>query len=753
MVVCRALVGGVLCVVSAGCWGLSLGQYAGQATMGRALEVHIPIGLATGEGAADLCPVVKVYFAEEVLPSGQVKVAIRSDAANGATELHVSTAAVLNEPYARIDVIAGCANQFSRQYTILADLPSIETPRSPKAPVVVALPVSAALSAQPAVAPDQVHARSINGGPGDIGQSAIVKPVRMAKDAIQSVAGSAQRGGRVRDDAPVAQQGSRLKLDPVELVASLAQLAPSLRLDGDNFSASDAVNPELEQRRAAARALWRAMNEAPEQVVTNAAKADSSGAEGLSLKAQLAAARQAEADLKVALDTEREGVYTHPLVLALGGGLLLALGGLAMLWLRRQTSEDEKRPWWKRHTGHSPVTEKLTKNKKEPSALHVAVQKLVPASKAPIDIDVDTLFPPDSGLGEQQAYRDPSKDSNTHGPTTIGGQDFLVSTLMDGARSVATEELFDLQQQVEFFISLGQAEQAVDVLVNHLSDSHEPSPLAYLDLLRLYHDLDRRTDYEALRKDFNRLFSGAAPAFDEYSYSRRGLERYESALSRIQSLWPTPAVLDVIERSIFRQSSTQDHEVFDLEAYRELLLLYGIARELIAPESITGARESSGAPSSFGFLGDDASPQASGSTVLQPLVAQTRESRERENAAPLQSPVELTGDAMVDPIDAIGDNEHLDIDLSVDFDLTEDNASFARTSPTAAVLPVADADPMSFDLSDSLFDSLPEPGEASQAPIRYAGKLPTQIDAATSLDFSGLDDIEAFTIKKSGTKA
>lgn len=741
--VCRALVGGVLSVVSAGCWGLSLGQFAGQATMGRALDIHIPLGLATGESTADLCPVVKVYFAEDVLPSGQVKVAVRPDAASGGTELHVSTFAVLNEPYARIDVIAGCTNQFSRQYTILTELPSLEAPKPVKVAQAVALPVSQVLSVQPVVT--QGRARTPLGD-GDQGAPASGKQIRVAKGAIPPAAKPVQRGARARDDAPVSPTGARLKLDSVELMASLAQLAPSLKLDADNFSGSEvALEPELAQRRAAARALWQAMNEAPEQVVANAAKADSSGVEGQGLKAQLAAARQAEADLQMSLNAEREGVYTHPLVLALGGGLLLALGGLAMLWRRKQTSEEEMKPWWKRSMGPSAAG-KPPKTKNEPSALKAAMQKLVPAGKAPVDIDVDTLFPPDSELGDRHARRDPLKKKSAHGPTTIGGQDFLASTLMDGARSVATEELFDLQQQVEFFISLGQAEQAVDVLVNHLSDSHEPSPLAYLDLLRLYHDLDRRTDYEALRKDFNRLFSGAAPAFDEYSYSRRGLERYEAALSRIQSIWPKPAVLDVIERSIFRQSSTQDHEVFDLEAYRELLLLYGIAREIIAPENTMGAMGPS-----------VAQPQAPGSTVLQPLVAQTRESRERENAVPLQSPVELNGDAMLDSFGAHGNSDHLDIDLSLDADLSTHNENLAvlPALAAAAVSPVADSDPMSFDLSDSLFDSLPEPGETAHTPIRYAGNLNSapQMDDGASLDFSGLDDIDAFTIKKSGTKS
>jgi tetratricopeptide (TPR) repeat protein len=153
---------------------------------------------------------------------------------------------------------------------------------------------------------------------------------------------------------------------------------------------------------------------------------------------------------------------------------------------------------------------------------------------------------------------------------------------------VATEELFDVQQQADFFISLGEHEQAIQVLKDHLAESQEPSALAYLDLLKLYHKLDRKTDYQQARQDFNRLFNASAPAFDQYTDRSRGLESYETALSRIQALWPQPKVLDLIEKSIFREPGDLGAEVFDMEAYRELLLLHAIAKDVIRREKSDG---------------------------------------------------------------------------------------------------------------------------------------------------------------------
>jgi len=84
-----------------------------------------------------------------------------------------------------------------------------------------------------------------------------------------------------------------------------------------------------------------------------------------------------------------------------------------------------------------------------------------------------------------------------------------------------------VQQQADFFVSLGDHEQAIQVLRQHLAESHEPSPLAYLDLLKLYHKLDRRDDYERLRKDFNRVLNADAPSFEHFSEGSRSLEDYE----------------------------------------------------------------------------------------------------------------------------------------------------------------------------------------------------------------------------------
>ena len=55
-------------------------------------------------------------------------------------------------------------------------------------------------------------------------------------------------------------------------------------------------------------------------------------------------------------------------------------------------------------------------------------------------------------------------------------------------------------------------------------------------------------------------------------------------MARIVALWPSHKVLEVIEESIFRKPGSVEGEAFDLDAYRELLLLYAIAKEVVEPD-------------------------------------------------------------------------------------------------------------------------------------------------------------------------
>lgn len=151
-------------------------------------------------------------------------------------------------------------------------------------------------------------------------------------------------------------------------------------------------------------------------------------------------------------------------------------------------------------------------------------------------------------------------------------------------RTVKVPELFDLQQQVEFFSSLGQQTKAIALLRKHLVDNVKTSALVYLDLLDIYHQAGNLQDYENLRDDVNKVFNTRIAPFDRYVAASAGGSAYAAILLRIQAAWPTRQVFKIIDDALFREPG-DGAEVLALEEYRELMLLYAVGREIIELES------------------------------------------------------------------------------------------------------------------------------------------------------------------------
>jgi hypothetical protein len=146
-------------------------------------------------------------------------------------------------------------------------------------------------------------------------------------------------------------------------------------------------------------------------------------------------------------------------------------------------------------------------------------------------------------------------------------------------RELSVEELMDLEQQAEFFIVLGQDDAAIELLMSHVRTDGGNSPLPYLKLLEIHRRLGDVDSYERIRERFNRRFNAYAPDFAADPQEGRSLVDYPETIERLQSLWATPArVMQTLDASLFRRN--KGDATFDLPAYRELLFLYAIARDL-----------------------------------------------------------------------------------------------------------------------------------------------------------------------------
>ncbi len=425
-----------------------------------------------------------------------------------------------------------------------------------------------------------------------------------------------------RPAPPAPSARSRLKLDPLDL---LVERDPTLRSSTEMVTAP----AENAQARAQAAALWRAINAQPQDILRDTQRMQALEADVKGLREQAAKNQTSLSDLRVQLHKAEGERYANGLVYSLLALLALALAGAGYLWQRSRNAVFSGQDWWRRGETAGGDPGQMGPDSLPPPAVP---RKPGPASRyqdsaGSVDVDLDV----DESMFATLKTARPVVAPPDAAPRLVPVMDHsdFVASIPGSSRAVNAEELFDIQQQADFFISLGQHEQAIEVLKNHISDNVETSALAYLDLLKIYHSLSRRDEYDQLRGDFNKVFNAQVPVFDAYSDKSSGLEAYHNALARIESLWPSPKVLEIIEESIFRKPGSGDGEAFGLEAYRELLLLYAMAKDVVERGGNVMDFDMSGLSQPPGM--EPHPPTGFSNTSIQPLSASLEMARRSES--------------------------------------------------------------------------------------------------------------------------
>jgi pilus assembly protein FimV len=186
-----------------------------------------------------------------------------------------------------------------------------------------------------------------------------------------------------------------------------------------------------------------------------------------------------------------------------------------------------------------------------------------------------------SATTQPQVAPSPAPAAKLPAPAATGFRDSLFTSNQE-PRDVSIEELIDLEQQAEFFVVLGQDDSAIDLLMGHIRSSGGTSPLPYLKLLEIYRRLGDRTTYERTRERFNHRFNAYAPDWDSDLQQGRSLDEYPNIMKRLEATWRTPLdAMAELEALMFRRDGG---ELFELPAYREVLFLYSMARDLIDHE-------------------------------------------------------------------------------------------------------------------------------------------------------------------------
>lgn len=564
---------------------LTLGKVRGAVLLGQPLSVSIQVQFEPEEDLASICFDADVFYADSRQESSRIKVALEARSPANVVNVRVSSSLPVEEPMVTVELRAGCSQKVSRRYVLLADLPSEQSQTAPMAAATTVLPVRSSDPIQVSLKADKTGPVSAL-SPGKVGGrvpravvAANVSPLAVPVKARQAKTGK-----------------PRLKLDLLDMPEG----DPVLKSSAELLS----VPADTGTRRAEAAAMWKALNTQTQDVLSDARRLQGLQEDLKALTALVVKNQGSLADLSLRLHKAESERFANWLVYGLLALLGATVAGLAYLWRRQQRERADGANWWQgsrlADLAQAPATvPKMEVPEVAPAAASTtpefkpaaqAVSVSVPALSKEIDIDLSQahlvlgapIEPVEARLPERQDSA--VMNAQVRAPMRDFSHSMSASLL-----TLNTQEVFDTRQQAEFFIALGQYEQAIDVLERCIGSEGEASPLVYLDLLQLFHTLARKAEYQKLRQKFNALFSGCVPDYATFSNEGNALETYPEAMASITELWPSRMALVLIEDFLLRSPYTEVKNSFDLCAFRDLLTLHALVKSVMpAQDESTG---------------------------------------------------------------------------------------------------------------------------------------------------------------------
>ncbi|MBC3915931.1 hypothetical protein H8L32_00405 [Undibacterium sp. CY18W] len=486
----------------------------------------------------------------------------------------------LMEPAVKIMVDMGCEIQLHREFTILLDPPlaALQPVTGQKAPAAIVLP-------QAGTTNTPVEAVTV---------PRPVKP-KVRKEKTQPEAAEAIRTDTEvvtakknpkKSSTPKPLQNTSPARDELKLSDDVAIVAPGLRLS-DNLTAN---NPQtnIEELRAA-QAQFAAMlrDEVPAQVAPDKLKSEQQKILSLQQEAQQLK-RQSQLD-KAALEETRESSFSKDWIIALSVFVLAGLSIIAflLLYISRMHKRFTSTWWQQKEHAHEPEPKK---NIEEiVNSIQASYGPTTTGSLYQIDDEktTDTSRPvtapgkknaPESNLGELET---PSIFSKAYVPTLEDSNSSTFNFFSTRGQSVKVEEISDVTQEAEFWISVNDPQRAIEILEPQAEIDLPESPVPWLYLLDLYRVTGNKDKYDAMRDRFVVFFNANIPEYeiDPAALPARQLEDFEHLMNRICRLWGSNDILPFLE-SLLVDDRDGKRMGFELPVYRDILLLISVANEL-----------------------------------------------------------------------------------------------------------------------------------------------------------------------------
>jgi hypothetical protein len=636
------ILGVALLCFALGSAALTLGRIRGAALIGKPLDVVVPVQVDLGEDASALCFAAEVLHADTPQDASRVRVLVQASPQAQSANVRIVSSTLIDEPVVIVYLHTGCGQKTTRRYVLLADFPGVVETLSVPVVDLVSAPAPVEVGAAGPNAPSEPDITALAAPIPDARPAAIVKPTGSSKRAARpntvakqavvkaSAVSSVKEATNKKAKAGPIPGQPRLKLEPTELLPGRA------------------VSPESLASAPAAPSA---------DILLNLQKMQALEADLKALRVSTAKTEANLVDLRARLQKAETERFPESVVFGLIALVLAALAALAWLWQRQRRHQSGNNDWW----NGAPMTPTPKPLEDELPASPTAAKGLNRAfspdksSKAAInaehlkapesssEVDVSMIEMGDSTFDDLLPAELPPPASHQHARSHV----------------LDTAAVLELQHQVQALVSLGQTEHAVEILKRKISEDEESNPYWYLDLLGLYHALKQKIEFQQLRQEFNRLFSGRVPEFSSFQDEGSSLEAYPDILYDITSVWPTPAVGPTIEACIFKDSHGAKSPSFDLAAFRDLMLLQAVA------QSPSVAAQPALAPSNLATDSARANELDLDLSDLEPAGVQANPMSTEHAQAPLPTLDAPTGEESLD------DAQPAEIDNLIDFDFSE----------------------------------------------------------------------------------
>jgi pilus assembly protein FimV len=159
--------------------------------------------------------------------------------------------------------------------------------------------------------------------------------------------------------------------------------------------------------------------------------------------------------------------------------------------------------------------------------------------------------------------------------------------------SVKVEEISDITQEAEFWISMNDHQRAIEILSPQEKIENPDSPLPWLFLLDLYRTVNNKNKYDQLKDRFVIHFNAQIPDFEDVVDHTKDLhlEDFPHVIGQVCQLWKDEKIIPYLE-SLLVDDREGKRMGFELPVYRDILMVLGIAHELERLKVVVGQLQS-----------------------------------------------------------------------------------------------------------------------------------------------------------------